>query len=380
MCGNISRSFDGREKVTHFVTSHQRTSEASNEILRARNVSGCIIVSSVWLKRCIKDKTRYPEKEYIIPQSKVLQPKNPKALEVQSKEVEVSKTRTPSFSTAHPFILEDIEVPNEVEDATESFKPLTISPVPKDKTGKIIHRAPSVDLARTPKKIMKSPAKPTATSMTRSISGTLSNSGQESLSAENQQSFRNNLSEIIRISKKAEKNSGVVHKRPTRKLQGRILSTESMNSNPATGGFMLSRTNSVRSNMSIDDDATNSNNNNINNNNLNVESNLNSISRSLGASATGSMNFGDSILFDSNEPLLGSGSRPRDIDETILPSQAVHYVDTDAQAEKKKLFEKLMIEDDSTDAAMKGRRVLRSTVAAEQLGAPSKRAMRRVGV
>ncbi|KAF3930535.1 hypothetical protein ABW19_dt0202406 [Dactylella cylindrospora] len=288
-------------------------------------------------------------------------PKNPQAEGTAERIIQASHTETPKKDSENPFIIEEIEAQREVEDAVDRFLPLSISPPANERRNLLAQKSQSNSLANTPSKLrpLISPAKksPFKLATAPRPPGLDKPPGAGLL--------RNNLTEILRLAKQQENKPAALPKRPPRKFQGRALSNE--NSLRDNGNNSLSRSNSLQSNRSLGLLPGAGESGESNSNNPLSLSRANSISNGM----SNTLEFGESMLYDSNNE-----SGPQEFD--TQPSQAIHYIDADAEAEKKKLFEKLALTDDG--GVMKGRKVVESTVAAEELGGPMvRRTTRKIG-
>lgn len=377
--GYVTSSFDSEIPITHFVTTTETASQAaasgpkhlSSEIRRAWRTSGVFVVTDTWLKMSMKRKERWPEGKYIVkkPEMKELDataiPKKPKVpLFVQSRTVKPAQEShsLPQRDSNNPFIIEDIDIPRDVEETTARMRPLSISPIAEEKRKPSTSKSQPASLSTTPSKskfmTLKSPAKKSPSQLLPTVPPLLFDKDGP---RNNGSLLQNNLTEILRCVKQQENKPPL--RRPPRKLQGRANST-SEESALQLAGDSLSRDNSLQSNPpeghdSIDTTATTTA--------SKYKYGLTSLSRAN--SVTGNnLDFGESMIYDSN-PESGPRNLQLDPDSEQQPlSQLVHYVDAEAEAERKKLFEKLKMVDDG--GALKGRVVVKSTVAAQEVGGP----------
>ncbi|KAF3928955.1 hypothetical protein AA313_de0208723 [Arthrobotrys entomopaga] len=287
-----------------------------------------------------------------------------------SRQGSVAQESNPQCDSNNPFIIEDIDVHPDIEDAADRLRPLSISPVDKKRTTDT-QRAQSRHLSATPSKskimTLKSPSK--RSPLKPPVLGVAPSLSVDNPTAGNSRGLlQNNLTEILRLAKQENNKSSNISRRPPRKLQGRANSaTESgLLGNDSNS---LSRSNSMKSNFSVaaggesvTDDSNNRN---------------DSLSRTNSNTFSNNLDFGESMVYDSHrEPSVGRGTHGVvNSQAEAPPSQAIHYLDTDAEAERKKLFEKLAMIDERVD--MKGRKMVQSTVSAQELGGPVPRKTRR---
>ncbi|KAF3088797.1 hypothetical protein TWF102_008487 [Orbilia oligospora] len=373
--GYVTSSFDSEIPITHFVTTTETASQAaasgpkhlSSEIRRAWRTDGVMVVTDTWLKMSMKRRERWPEGKYIVkkPEMKDLAetiPKKPRVpLFEESRAVKpAQKSHTLlQEDSNNPFIIEDIDIPPDVEETTTRLRPLSISPVAEKRRPSASKSQPA-SLTTTPSKskfmTLKSPAKKSPSQLPLAVPPLLfDKDGSHSGSL-----LRNNLTEILRSVKQQENKPP--SRRPPRKLQGRANSTSEEGS-LIPAGNSLSRHNSLQSNPTEGQDSVDT----TTTTNSRYQYHLTTLSRD-NSLASNTLDFGESMIYDSN-PESGPRNLQQDPDSEQQPlSQVVHYVDAEAEADRKKLFEKLKMVDDG--GVLKGRLVVKSTVAAQELGGP----------
>ncbi|KAK6508276.1 hypothetical protein TWF506_010372 [Arthrobotrys conoides] len=383
--GYVTSAFDSEIPITHFVTTTETASQAaasgpkqlSNEVRRAWRTDGVIVVTDTWLKMSMKRRERWPEGKYIVkkPEMKEMTeviPKKPRVPLFEESEtlkpVQESRSLLQEESN-NPFIIEDIDIPPDVEETTTRLRPLSISPV-AEKRRPSASKSQSTSLNTTPSKskfmTLKSPAKKSPSQPPITVPPLVFDKD----GSRNGSLLRNNLAEILRSVKQQENKPP--SRRPTRKLQGRANSASEENSLLPAGNNSLPRNNSVQSNPtegqdSIDTTTTTTT--------SRFHYGLTSLSRDNSLTSN-TLDFGESMIYDSN-PESGPRNLQPDSDSQQQPlSQVVHYVDAEAEADRKKLFEKLKMVDDG--GVLKGRLVVKSTVSAQEVGGPITRVARAV--
>ncbi|KAK6512172.1 hypothetical protein TWF481_001063 [Arthrobotrys musiformis] len=344
----------------------------STDIRRAWATSGVFVVTDTWLKMSMKRKERWPEGKYIVkkPEMKepIVPPKKPRVpLFDESQSTEPAQEPHPLLQedSNNPFIIEDIDPPPDVEETTRRLRPLSISPIAEEKRKPPTSKSQPPSLSATPSKskskfmTLKSPAKKSP-SQPPAAPPLFDQDGSHN----NGSLLQNNLTEILRRVKKENKPP---LRRPPRKLQGRANSASE--DSGLLGGNSLSRDNSIQSNAeggqdSIDTTASTTSKYKYG---LTSLSRADSIANNDSNSNSNTLDFGESMVYDSN-PESGPRNLQLDPDSQQPLSQAVHYVDAEAEVERKKLFEKLKMVDDG--GVLKGRLVVKSTVAAQEMGGP----------
>ncbi|KAK6350137.1 hypothetical protein TWF696_006383 [Orbilia brochopaga] len=351
--GFIASSFDSEIPITHFVTDARKTRDPSEQLRRAWRVDGCFVVSDLWVKMSMKNKRRRPEEKYL-----VHRPADVSTMPRKTHQARDGNSAEPGLllDNNNPFVIEEIDN-HDVDDAAAHLS------MSADRRP-LMQRAQSSNTSTTPTKskimMLKSPAKRQPSPSKHPIPPLL----PADKPVPGRHLLHSNLTEILRLAKQ-ENQPANVPRRPPRKFQGRAPSNAGSiggeNSNGNGNGNSLSRTNSMQSNVSAADG----------NNNSNISNGKDPLSRANSytvSNVNNALDFGESMLYDSHD----SDSHPRaaqhvDLDATQA-SQAIHYVDADAEAERKKLFERLSLTDDG--GVMKGRKVVQSTIAAEELGGP----------
>ncbi|KAK6333386.1 hypothetical protein TWF718_011199 [Orbilia javanica] len=362
--------------ITHFITTTETAAQAaesgpkqlSSELRRAWRTNGVIVVTDTWLKISMKRRERWPEGKYIVKKPEMKDfanviPKKPRVPlfdESQPANPAQESHSLPQKDSNNPFVIE-VDVPPDVEEATTRLRPLSISPIAEGKKKPPTPKSQPGSLSTTPSKskfmTLKSPAKKSPSQLPPAVPPLLFDKDGSHNSGS---LLRNNLSEILRSVKQQENKPPL--RRPPRKLQGRANSV-SEDSGLFPAGDSLSRNNSVQSNPpegqdSVDTTTTTTS---------GYKYNINSLSRANSLTSN-NLDFGESMIYDSN-PESGPRNLQLDSDFEQQPlSQVVHYVDAEAEAERKKLFEKLKMVDDG--GVLKGRLVVKSTVAAQEVGGP----------
>ncbi|KAK6348959.1 hypothetical protein TWF730_009720 [Orbilia blumenaviensis] len=378
--GFVASSFRTDIPVTHLVTTTAMAAHAaegsleplSKDIRRAWRLSKVVVVTDTWLKLSMKHKERWPEAKYTLKKPEILnrptlvpteKPRVPLFEEAQAKKPVQESPLLPQQESGNPFIIEDIDNPPDVDENTISLRPLSISPVAMAKRNPAASKSQTSGLSTTPSKpkfmTLKSPAKKSPSQHSPIVPPIVFNKEGSHNSGS---LLQNNLTEILRLAKQQENKP--VPRRPARKLRGRANSASE--DSGLLGGNSLSRHNSLQSNPTEGQDSVDTNTTittSAYKYNLKTLSRTNSLSNNL--------DFGESMIYDSN-PESGPRNLPTESDSQHQPlSQVVHYVDAEAEAERKKLFEKLKMVDDG--GQLKGRLVVKSTVAAQEIGGPVSR-------
>ncbi|KAK6526877.1 hypothetical protein TWF281_010074 [Arthrobotrys megalospora] len=369
--GYVTSSWNSETPITHFVTTAamaNSSEHASPHLRRAWRMSGVTVVTDTWIKMSMKRKERWPEGKYIVkkpeePEEPVPVPQKPRVpLFAESRATKpAQESHSPlQQESNNPFIIEDIDIPPDIEETTIRFRPLSISPIANEKRKPPAQRSQSANLSTTPSKpkfmTLKSPAKKSPSQLPLPIAPPLL--FDKDGSHHNGSLLQNNLTEILRLAKQQENKPAP--RRPPRKFQGRANSTSEESS--GLGGNSLSRNNSLQSNPAEGPDSVET----TTTTTSKYKYNLTSLSRTN--SLSNNLDFGESMIYDSN-PESGPRNLQLDPDSQQQPlSQVVHYVDAEAEAERKKLFEKLKMVDDG--GVLKGRLVVKSTVAAQEMGGP----------
>ncbi|KAF3908390.1 hypothetical protein ABW21_db0200101 [Orbilia brochopaga] len=363
--GFIASSFDSENQVTHFVTDGKTGArEPSDQLRRAWRTSDCLVVSDLWVKICMKNKRRRPEQKYLILKPADLPTTPQKTRRGRGKSNSVEPGLAPD--DGNPFVIEDIDN-HDIEDAAAHIS------MSADRRP-LMQLAQSSNTSTTPTKskimALKSPAK-RQPSPSKHPMPPLPTTDKPTVPGRHL--LHSNLTEILRLAKQ-ENQPAKAPRRPPRKFQGRAPSNAGSigaensngNSNSNNNNKSLSRTNSLQSNISAAAYDTDGNNNS--NSNAGGKDSLSRANSYTVSNVNNALDFGESMLYDSHE----TDSNPRAVQhvdlDTTQASQAIHYVDADAEAERKKLFERLSLTDDG--GVMKGRKVVQSTVAAEELGGP----------
>ncbi|EPS39230.1 hypothetical protein H072_7019 [Dactylellina haptotyla CBS 200.50] len=365
--GLVVSSFDSEIPITHFVTTASSASNPSRELIRAWRIDGCFVVTEIWLKMSMKKKERSLEHRYLV--------KNPKPYSTSSTTPRKSKdvrnggsgqnslaqdSNPQQSDSENPFTIEEIDVQPDIDNAADRLLPLSISPLANEKKPHT-YRSQSTSVSTTPSKskimTLKTPSK--RSPVKQPILNVAPPLETDKPAANGRRLLQNNLTEILRLAKQENKTSGVP-RRPPRKFQGRANSA-SESGLLGNDSNSLPRSNSLKSAAAGESIADDSNNKN------------DSLSRTNSNTLSNNLDFGESMVYDSNHESGGRRGPHSDFDP---PSQAIHYIDTDAEAERKKLFEKLALTDDGGD--MKGRKVFQSTVSAQELGGPVPRRTRRL--
>ncbi|KAJ6261944.1 hypothetical protein Dda_2743 [Drechslerella dactyloides] len=357
--GLIVSSFDSEIPVTHFVTLARNARDPSEQLRQAWRAGDCLVVSDLWVKMSMKNKRRWPEHRYFVH----------KPGDVSATPQKVVRSSDSNSNSAvsgllpdseNPFVIEEIEA-HDADDAA-------VQPPMSADRRPLMQRVQSSNSSTTPTKskimTLKSPAKRQPSPSKHAIPPLLP---ADKPAVSGRHLLHSNLTEILRLAKQENKPASAP-RRPPRKFQGRApsnagsISAENSNGNNS-GSNGLSRTNSLQSNISAAGPDSGDGNNNgkesLSRASSYTVSNINMNSHAL--------DFGESMLYDSHEDSHPRDAQAVDTDATQA-SQAIHYVDAEAVAERKKLFEKLSLTDDG--GVMKGRKVVQSTVAAEELGGP----------
>lgn len=355
MGGMVISSFNSEDPVTYLITKHKDVAPPSNDLKRAWKIDGCRVATDHWLKICMKNKAKVPDTKYLVPKpTEILEDSIPKSnttpkkgalkqghdtattkAELQTPRKE-SRITTPRKTPKHPFTIEGLDV---IEEVAERLQPIHITPTKSSHARTSRFQKPAnPGHSRTPTKKNTDPPQtndplyPTRTEPKPPKGGSL---------------LRNNLAEILKLSKQPQENeSAEPPSKGPRKIQGRALS----------GGESLGLLNNSLS-------RSNSSNSNPNRFHQEDSEDIDSLRAIISSK---NLDFGESMLYDSNRQFTP--------EPDVEPSQAIHYVDTEAELERKKLFARLELSDH--DNILKGRKVVQSTVAAVEMGGVSRRQTR----
>ena len=349
MDAKVVDSLSSKPSPTHLLHLSKTSRDTSTDYKLATKLSGCYIVSPQWLTSCKKADRRLNESDF--PAFSI--PESNKSTADSRLSASPPPENAADFDDSGPFIVEENEEPESAPNTSAAPKDSKMD-TPKSKQPDRADPSPFVS-EKSSKRSLRGLESATSRQNQPALTSLPIDTENEQLvplpsfkqpptrnQSELAPSIMENLSELLKMQQQASASKSTSTttkgKRLRGRLQGRALSNNSLP--PQNAATAMSRASSTHSSLSIDDAST-------------------SLERRASAS-TGSNNHSNSLEeYSAFEDMDPNG---------VLGSQAIHYVDPEAQMEKRKMLEKLGVTSGSeTDAMLKGRTLSVMTMAAEGL-------------